>query len=473
MAGDGITEQLQACQQKAQELGYPNSLVFIFVDAAISGDTLFHKRPALSRVLKLMQAGDVFIVYRRDRIARNVLLGAQFDELLRQNSVALVCVTQETNLLEDIHKTDLYAQHQREKFIDATRKALGTKAAQNDCIGTVPYGFKRSAVNSSLEACEQEQRVIAFIQHLKLRGYSLRAITHTLQEQEYTSRAQKSFQVGQVAKILKNNPLPAITYIKKKRVLAYGFEYGADGVVVQLCHKEQHVITLCKKLREQKLSYKQIAQKLANQGYTNRAGSCFSVGQIARIVARKKLVLQENKPKGGQAPYGFKYSEDKSTLISHQEEQNILSFAKHLRGKGHSLEAIVREMAIFGYKTRRGTFFTAANLSQKLKDMGHVQLVETKTLVDLPYGFKYTGDKKNAQSVPCPKEQAAIVLIEELYVRGLSLRKIAQELDKLGYKTRVGKEFHPTQIARILKRVSDNKSPYQPLPMENNYETPS
>lgn len=48
--------------------------------------------------------------------------------------------------------------------------------------------------------------------------------------------------------------------------------------------------------------------------------------------------------------------------------------------------------------------------------------------------------------VPLPREQVVIAIARKLRADGLSLRKIAAELDRKGYHSRAGKVFDPAQI---------------------------
>ena len=43
-----------------------------------------------------------------------------------------------------------------------------------------------------------------------------------------------------------------------------------------------------------------------------------------------------------------------------------------------------------------------------------------------------------------------------LRAKGLTLQKIADKLNKMGHRTRRDKEWHPTQVARVLRRIEDN-----------------
>jgi DNA invertase Pin-like site-specific DNA recombinase len=64
------------------------------------------------------------------------------------------------------------------------------------------------------------------------------------------------------------------------------------------------------------------------------------------------------------------------------------------------------------------------------------------------YGMTVAEDGKTL--VPEPREQEVIGVVQRLHKSGASLRQIAAELDRLGYRNRSGQSFLPTQINRML-----------------------
>lgn len=62
-----------------------------------------------------------------------------------------------------------------------------------------------------------------------------------------------------------------------------------------------------------------------------------------------------------------------------------------------------------------------------------------------PYGYRLI----DGELVEHEGEQAVIAIAKQLREAGLSLRKVAQELHKRGFKARTGATFHATQVQRI------------------------
>lgn len=66
--------------------------------------------------------------------------------------------------------------------------------------------------------------------------------------------------------------------------IPYGFQLAMDGVKLLKDKAEQALIALCKELKEQGLSLRKIAAKLAEQGFTNRADKAFHAQTIKNIL---------------------------------------------------------------------------------------------------------------------------------------------------------------------------------------------
>jgi len=66
-----------------------------------------------------------------------------------------------------------------------------------------------------------------------------------------------------------------------------------------------------------------------------------------------------------------------------------------------------------------------------------------------PYGFRQAADKRHVE--PEPGEQAILERIHRLRKGGKSLRKIADQLNRLDIRTRQGSPWRHEYIARLVK----------------------
>jgi DNA invertase Pin-like site-specific DNA recombinase len=92
------------------------------------------------------------------------------------------------------------------------------------------------------------------------------------------------------------------------------------------------------------------------------------------------------------------------------------------------------------------------------RDMNVLRLVRGKRAKAQRDGYiggsmKYGYVAEDGEYKPEDREQAAIVLMQELRAGGASLREIADTLVAEGYRAKRGGPWHPQTIARVLSRV--------------------
>lgn len=83
--------------------------------------------------------------------------------------------------------------------------------------------------------------------------------------------------------------------------------------------------------------------------------------------------------------------------------------------------------------------------------LAHKRKRGEKTGGDLPFGHALADDGVHLETDPA--EARALSLISDLRADGLSIRRIAAELNARGVPAR-GKRWHPTTVARVLKRAA-------------------
>jgi len=69
-----------------------------------------------------------------------------------------------------------------------------------------------------------------------------------------------------------------------------------------------------------------------------------------------------------------------------------------------------------------------------------------------PYGWHSVGEGRSSRLESNDREQAILAIIKQTHEEGLSLRRICEHLESLGFRSRSGRAFVPTQIHRILSR---------------------
>jgi site-specific DNA recombinase len=206
-SGLGLEAQESACRTLAGTIGASETL--LFTDAGISGSKGIEDRPALTEALAALKKGDVLIVAKRDRIARDMLVTLTVEKVVSKRGARLLSVAGEGSDSEGVTglilrtMTDLFAQVERETIRTRTRSALQVKKSKAERVGAIPYGYRLAEDGIHLIESEREQRIIALVQSLRADKLSLRAIVARLNGESVTTRTGNVWQLTQVARILK------------------------------------------------------------------------------------------------------------------------------------------------------------------------------------------------------------------------------------------------------------------------------
>lgn len=87
-------------------------------------------------------------------------------------------------------------------------------------------------------------------------------------------------------------------------------------------------------------------------------------------------------------------------------------------------------------------------IERTVASLGHLR-AQGRRISATPYGFDLHED--GLHLVPNPQEQKAIAMARRLRKKGLSLRKIADQLFKQGHSARSGRPLHPYQVKRLVE----------------------
>ena len=210
-SGLGLDAQLSAVQAAADRLGV--AIAAVHTDAGVSGAKGIESRPGLFSALAAVKRGDVLLVAKRDRIARDMLLTMQVERELERKGARLVSAAGEGTDSEDVggliqrRVLDLFAEIERQMTRARTKAALAEKKRRGERVsGAIPYGFRLAADGVHLEMCEREQDVIALVRSLRCDGLSYRAIVETMNRNNVPTRTGNAWQLRQIQNIIANTP---------------------------------------------------------------------------------------------------------------------------------------------------------------------------------------------------------------------------------------------------------------------------
>jgi site-specific DNA recombinase len=180
-----------------------------FTDQGVSSVTPVEGRPALLAALAALRehGAGVLVVAKRDRIARDVVIGATIGRATQAAGAALVSAMGEGNgdspsdaMMRGV--VDVFAQYERDMIRARTRAALAAKSAKGERVGAVPYGYALAVDGVRLEADPAEQGVRTVVRELRAAGLSQRSIAGELARRGLLSRSGQAFGQTQIARML-------------------------------------------------------------------------------------------------------------------------------------------------------------------------------------------------------------------------------------------------------------------------------
>lgn len=205
-SGAGLEAQRAACERWAAAQG---ATLTVYRDEGVSGAAPLDERPALLEALAALRKGDVLLVAKRDRLARDPMVTAMVERMAQRAGARVVSAAGEGTdgdsptdvLMRRI--VDAFAEYERLLIGQRTKAALkAIRSSGRKTGGDVPYGFQLGADGRTLEPCASEQRVIARVRELRAAGLSQRAIAADLTAAGLLARTGKPFVNVQVGRML-------------------------------------------------------------------------------------------------------------------------------------------------------------------------------------------------------------------------------------------------------------------------------
>jgi DNA invertase Pin-like site-specific DNA recombinase len=207
--GFGLAVQRSAIRDYCKASGL--RLVRTFSDEGLSGSNGLDTRVALADALALAESGQVsaFVVYRLDRLARDLVLQETLMARMRKAGVEVLSVSEPDVDSDDptrvLVRQVLGAISQYERVLIKSRMVAGKQAK----IARGGYGGGRPPFGSRAEGRElvpepREQKVIALVRQLHDEGLSTRQIADRLDDagRDFRPRSGEHWSSVQVWRIL-------------------------------------------------------------------------------------------------------------------------------------------------------------------------------------------------------------------------------------------------------------------------------
>ena len=181
----------------------------IIQDAGISGKSV-NGRPGMQSVIDKVKSRKVdnVIVFKLDRLARNLKEACEISELMQKKAVALHSISEKIDTGSATgklfyHILSAMNQWEREVISERTVTALSLKKSKNERISRFPpYGYKFNGDN--IVSVDKEQEVIKIVKNQADKGFTIKSIINYLSQQGYSNRKGNNFGISEVWKMKKS-----------------------------------------------------------------------------------------------------------------------------------------------------------------------------------------------------------------------------------------------------------------------------
>ena len=207
-ADDGCSLILQ--KEKIQAYAGLNDLAIVEIveEAGVSGRKM--NRDGLEQVKEMVAQGKTqhVIIYKLDRMARNLRGAIEFSEFLQKHGAQLhsICEKIDTSTATGrffFHIISAMASWEAETIAERTSQALQGKIQRGERTGSIPFGWDVGPDGVHLVENDQEQEIIRKMLWYKARKYSAARIAKVLNTAEVPTKHNGTWQSKQVLGVLR------------------------------------------------------------------------------------------------------------------------------------------------------------------------------------------------------------------------------------------------------------------------------
>lgn len=207
-SGLGLEAQRGSILKVAKQMSV--NVADFYLDEAVGGAASVDKRLGLMNAIEALRTGDVLIVAKRDRLARDTMLSCWLEKEVQKRGARIISAAGEGTesdeptaiLMRRI--VDAFAEYERQVIRARTKAALQAKRKRGEKTGgTLEYGFNLAADGKTLLKNNREQKNIALIVKLRKSGKTLQAISDELHKRSIKSKTNKRWQCQSISNIYK------------------------------------------------------------------------------------------------------------------------------------------------------------------------------------------------------------------------------------------------------------------------------
>lgn len=214
--GLGLQAQLRACQSCVPA----DCKATVYKDIITGTDKKeevlvlddLSKRTALQEALRNLKKGDVFIVSKRERLARDPFVIAMIERIIKKKKASFVSADgsmedKSPNGMLLRHMIDGFAKYEALLISLRTKAALAERKAKGQRVGHVPYGFKLTP-QGLLETCLEEAEVLEVMYKYRVEdNMTFRDIAESLNDEGYRNRKDTLWTHGATSRVYNNHLL--------------------------------------------------------------------------------------------------------------------------------------------------------------------------------------------------------------------------------------------------------------------------
>lgn len=200
------TEILNFCKENGYECE-------IFKDIGVGRTAPIDEREGLTGAINKLKKGYLFVVYKLDRLAGDLLLQLSIEDIVKRKKCDFISIIGEgTGIGQDTPEREMlkniiavFAEFERSQIRKRTKNALEQLRREGKVSGTIPYGFKREG--DLILDCEEELEIIECILSLR-KNMSFDKIVKFLNNEGVKTRNGNPWRKQQIYNIVVNNGKP-------------------------------------------------------------------------------------------------------------------------------------------------------------------------------------------------------------------------------------------------------------------------
>lgn len=214
-----VETQMQMCKDRLHSM-HPDGKfeVEFFIDPDMSSGVALEKRVELQKMLNSIKKGNTVLVYKLDRLSRDIIeMVTIYRLIVNKLSAKVISLNDPYSDEFSVGLMGLIAQKERDTIRMRTRDKLANKKKKGERYsGNLPYGYGMHETKlvpikvgkevvmkrGVLVPIDQEQRALALMQELSAEGKSYQTIASLLTQLGYMNREGKPFQKMSIYRIL-------------------------------------------------------------------------------------------------------------------------------------------------------------------------------------------------------------------------------------------------------------------------------